>query len=378
MPTRSAPDLIARLTLALVALEPAGALAQALPKLETMLGGGTTVRLYGQINQGVLVHDDGGETNSYALVDNSNSSSRLGLRTETPLDGGVAFRTNLEAQYTPNPSSKVSQTNSFVGDWDLEWTNLRKAEMILASEAYGTVSLGQGSMATDGIAEIDFSGTSLIAYSQIPDLAGGQFFRFDGGALSGVTIGKVFSNFDGSRRLRARYDTPSFAGFTLSGAYGQEVLTSGDDKDYVDLALRWAESFDTVKVSAGVGYNWKGGGSEAIAASASALHAPTGLNLTLAAGGDSQGGDGRYVYGKLGVIRDVFAFGSTAVSLDANFGADIGLDGGDSASYALAAVQRIDDWSLEAYGIIRNHSFDDAAASYDDGLSFMTGLRFSF
>jgi predicted porin len=369
---------MARCLLALAAVTPGLALAQGLPKLETTLEGGTTVRVYGHINQGVLVHDDGGETNSYALVDNSNSSSRLGLRTETPLGEGLALRSNVEAQYTPNPSSKVSQTNSFVGDWDLDWTNLRKAELILASEAYGTVWLGQGSMATDGIAEIDFSGTSLIAYSQVPDLAGGQFFRLDNGARSGVTIGKVFGNFDGSRRLRLRYDTPSFAGFTLSGAYGQEVLTSGDDKDYVDLALRWAESFGTVKVSTGVGYSWKGTDSETIAASASALHMPTGVNFTLATGAETQGADGQYVYGKLGVIRDVFSFGSTALSVDATFGADIGIDGGDSTSYALAAVQRIDDWNLEAYGIVRTHSFDDNAASYDDGLSFMTGLRFSF
>jgi predicted porin len=354
------------------------AAAQAIPKLETTVGEATTLRLYGQINQGVLSHDDGGETNTYALVDNSNSSSRVGLRTTTPLADGWTFQTNFEGQYAPNPSSKVSQTDSFVGDWDLEWTNLRKAEAIITSDAYGALWLGQGSMATDSVAEIDYSGTSLIAYSQIPDLAGGQFFRLDDGALSSVTIGKVFANLDGSRRLRARYDTPAFAGFTLSGAYGQEVLTSGDDRDYVDTALRWSTKLQEVKLGAGVGYNWKGSDSETLAASASAIHTPTGLNFTLASGAETDGGDGNYLYGKLGVMRDFFPIGATAISIDAYFGGDVGVEGGDSKSFAVAVVQRISDWNTELYGIARSHSFDEDAASYEDGVSLMTGLRFSF
>lgn len=354
------------------------AAAQAIPKLETTVGDATTVRLYGQINQGALWHDDGGETNGYALVDNSNSSSRVGLRTTTPLADGWSLQTNLEGQYAPNPSSKVSQTNSFVGDWDLEWTNLRKAEAIITSDAYGALWLGQGAMATDSVAEIDYSGTSVIAYSLISDLAGGQFFRLENGALSDVTIGDVVANFDGSRRLRARYDTPAFAGFTLSGAYGQEVLTSGDDKDYFDAALRWSNDLQDVRIGAGVGYSWKGSDSETVAASASAIHTPTGLNFTLASGAETHGGDGTFMYGKLGLMRDFVSVGATALSVDAYFGGDIGGEDGDSASYAFAAVQKIDDWNTEVYGIVRTHAFDEDAASYDDGLSLMTGLRFSF
>jgi hypothetical protein len=233
-------------------------------------------------------------------------------------------------------------------------------------------------MATDSVAEIDYSGTSVIAYSLISDLAGGNFFRFDGGALSDVTIGKVVSNYDGSRRLRARYDTPAFAGFTLSGAYGQEVLTSGDDRDYFDAALRWSSELQDVRIGAGVGYNWKGSDSESLAASASAIHTPTGLNFTLAGGAETDGGDGTYLYGKLGLTRDFFSFGATALSVDAYLGGDVGVEGGDTASYAFAAVQKVSDWNTEIYGVVRTHAFDDDAASYDDGLSVMTGLRFSF
>jgi predicted porin len=373
------PTVIAAGLAALVPLAAANQVAaQGIPKLETTLGDATTVRLYGQINQGVLWHDDGGETNAYAPLDNSNSSSRAGLRTETPLADGWSLQTNVEGQYAPNPSSKVSQTDSFVGDWDLEWTNLRKAEVVIRNDAYGALWLGQGSMATDAVAEIDYSGTSVIAYSLISDLAGGQFFRLENGALSDVTIGDVVANFDGSRRLRARYDTPAFAGFTLSGAYGQEVLTSGDDKDYVDAALRWSKELQDVKVGAGVGYSWKGSDSETVAASASAIHTPTGLNFTLAGGAETDGGDGTFLYGKLGLMRDLVSVGATALSVDGYFGGDIGGEDGESASYAFAVAQKIDDWNTDLYGIVRTHAFDQDAASLDDGLSFMTGVRLSF
>lgn len=358
-----------------VACIPAVAAAQGLPTLEATLGWETKIRFYGQINQAVLVHDDGGETNSYALVDNGNSSSRAGIRTEAPIGDGWVFRTNLEGEYKPNPSNRVSQKDSFVGNYDLDWTNLRKAEMIFANERYGTLWLGQGSMASDGIAEIDFSGTTVVAYSSISDVAGGQFFRRDDGALSGRAIGKVFTNFDGSRRLRARYDTPAWQGFSLSGAFGHEALVS-DDRDYFDLAARWSGAAQDVKISAGAGYNWKGA-DETVSASASALHAPTGLNVTVAAGSDVTG-DGDYLYGKLGLIRDFVSFGSTAVSLDAYLGADIGVDGGDSTSFGLALVQRVKAANLELYAVGRIHQFDDNVASYDDGVSFMSGLRFSF
>ncbi len=364
----------AALAAAPAAFAPA-AVAQGLPPLETTLGRETTIRFYGQLSQALLVHDDGGETNSYALVDNNNSGSRLGLRTEAPIGDGWVFRTNIEAEYKPNPSNRVSQTDTFVGAWDLDWTNLRKAETILANPGFGTLWLGQGSMASDGIAEIDLSGTTLVAYSSITELAGGQFFRLDGGALSRVTIGRVFNNFDGARRLRARYDTPSWRGFSLSGAAGQEALTA-DDRDFFDLALRWSGAAQDVRISAGAGYNWRGA-DETLAASASALHAPTGLSLTLAAGSDVSG-RGEYVYGKLGLQRDLLPFGATALSVDGYLGADIGVRGGDSASYGLALVQRVAAANLDLYAVGRLHRFDGPAASYDDGLSFMTGLRFSF
>lgn len=189
----------------------------------------------------------------------------------------------------------IRQTEQFVGDWGPERTNLGKAEAILAAEADGTLWLGQGSMASDGIAEIDFSGRSAIAYSSIPDLAGGQFFLQRDRTLSDVTIGDVLANLDGSRRRRVRYDTPALVSFSLSGAYGRDVLTRGDERNYADVALMLGPDLRAVQAAGGVGYDWKGSDSQTLEGSVSALHLPTGLNLTIAAGGETQGGDGRHV-----------------------------------------------------------------------------------
>ena len=65
-----------------VALAPATlAHAEGLPKLEWQLPNGAKFRIYGQIDTGVLVYDDGFDTDAYAPVDNENSSSRLGAPT---------------------------------------------------------------------------------------------------------------------------------------------------------------------------------------------------------------------------------------------------------------------------------------------------------
>ena len=85
---------------------------------------------------------------------------------------------------------------------------------------------GQGSMATDGIAEIDLSGTKIAAFSSVDKPAGGFLLRLPDGKLATTRIADVFDNFDGdcirgvnsdgSRKLRLRYATPALLGFRAS------------------------------------------------------------------------------------------------------------------------------------------------------------------
>jgi hypothetical protein len=66
------------------------------------------------------------------------------------------------------------------------------------------------------------------------------------------------------------------------------VLTSGDDNDYYDVAIRWADDIGDVAVRSALGYQWidnpDGANSERVAGSVSAIHTPTGLNLAFSSG----------------------------------------------------------------------------------------------
>lgn len=240
-------------------------------------------------------------------------------------------------------------------------------------------------MATDGITLIDFADTNVVAYSSVADSAGGQFLRFADAGLpiaQAPRIAQAFQGFDGPRRVRMRYDTPSFRGFGAAVAYGRELLTTRDnvrDDDLFDLALTYGDQLGDFQLGAGLGYFWDRDDREILSGSGSVLHVPTGLNLTVASASvDIDRDDPHYWYVKAGIRRDLFAFGSTAVSLDYYTGDDIVRDGSESTSYAVAAVQRITAANLELWATYRIYEYDEPATGFEDASAFFTGIRFRF
>ena len=340
--------------------------------------------LYGQINKGFLVHSDGDDTNFYPLVDNANSSTRAGIIYDEYWWPGTTVFANVEGEWNPYSTGKVNQLNKN----DVEWDDyaLRKFEARIDVEEYGRLWIGQGSMASDGSAEQDVSGTGVIAYSSVADSAGGQLFAFDGGlGLSNVSIGDAFSNLDGlSRRMRARYDTPSFGGARLSSSIGYNALDGKNDTEW-DVAATYGrdKEGEAFAVAAAIAYSKPNGDDDRISASASILHKPTGLSLTIAEGYNDTDGSGRdpvYVYGKLGYDTKLTKLGPTSFAIDAYYGKDFEIGTSESLSIGLAGVQHINykDTSFEIYGLVRHHSYDDATANYENGLSFLTGARWKF
>lgn len=337
---------------------------------------GTKTTFYGQVNLAFQGVDDG--VDDYTdFVDNANSTSRLGLWIDGNY-GETRLRFNFETGLGILSTSKVSQT----GDptW-ISWqrTDIRKFEVV-ASGDFGAIWVGQGSMATDGVAEIDSSGTSLAGYSNQADIAGGFLFR-DGEDLSDVSVGGVFRNFDGSRRFRVRYDTPDFSGFVISAAVGEEILAEGDDALYYDASVRYGYEDDTFELNAGLGYAVKdddGSKTEQVIASASGLHVPTGLNLTLATG-EQMENRGNYFYAKFGWKGEFIPAGSTAVSIDYYDGSDFGEIGSASSAWGVQAVQQFADLGLEAYLGYRVFEYDqDTATEFEDVSAVLFGARWRF
>lgn len=334
-----------------------------------------TFDFYGQLNFGIFSVDDGTEDETF-FTDNDNSNSRVGAIYSNDLAGGSTVKFHFETALGFAGSSSATMDNNDL-DLDIGRTDLRKLELIYATPGLGTLSFGQGSTASDGVAEADFSGTSVIAYSGIADLAGSFQYRPDGGALSGIAIGDTFKSFDGARRFRVRYDTPSWNNLVFSISGGEEVLDRDNDSEYYDVAAKYAADYGDMKVDGRLGYEWISGGEELLVGSFALLHKPTGFSLALSAGAEQEG-DADYIYAKLGYQQDWFALGTTALSLDVFEGNDYAIDGSDSSSVGIAAVQKVDAYNLELYAIYRTHEFDASGTDFDDIDAMAVGARWKF
>ena len=335
-----------------------------------------SVTFYGQVNRAALYTNDGDEGNWF-FVDNDNSSTRIGLLGSTNAINDFSIGTRFEVEFQSNPSNEVSQNDkNGVGDNNFK---RRHFDTFVNSERFGKLSLGHGDTASNNTAEVDLSGTDVVGYSSIADMAGGQFFfDNDTDTLSNTTIGDVFNNFDGlSRDDRLRYDTPNFYGFVASGS-----VISGDA---ADVALRYSAKLGDFKLAAAAAYSDPASNSnsvdETIDGSLSVLHS-SGFNLTFAGGTRdykvSGRDDGTFYYGKFGYQRKFFSIGTTAMSVDYSRNEDVDQDGDEADTVGFQFVQNIDQWATEYYLGYRYHSLDRDNTDFDDINAVMTGLRVKF
>lgn len=336
------------------------------------------IELYGQINKGLLIFDDGGSTLGYGPVDNGNSSTRAGARIYGRINDDWGMGGNLEWEWTPYSTNSVNQLNR--GDYDWNSNLLRKAELYLESKTYGKLWLGQGSMASDSSAEVDLSGTTVVGYALVSDMAGGPFFRFSDGTLSSVQVKDAFTDFDGvGRKLRARYDTPQFEGFSLSTSVGTQVVPETTDVTVWDIAARYDNTINDFKISGALAYSQPADDQSLIDGSVSILHQPSGLSLTVAAAySDEQVVDGRYGYFKLGYQTKIFEVGKTAFSVDAYFGEDIDAADSSSESFGFQIVQNLDYLQSELYLGGRSYSYNEPGNDLDKSYAVLAGARLKF
>lgn len=356
--------------------------ASAAPTTEGPNGG--SFDYYGHLNFSGISFDDGQETTG-VFADNGGSTSRIGFNIFQPMGDANTFRfrfeSNLGFASTPGFDNDPATDDP---TWDWRKTNLRIVDFIFGGD-WGTLSIGQGSTASDGVASGDLSGTFLSGVSvSIPDPVGGFIFRRTTGDLSGIRIGDTFTPFDGNgRKGRIRYDSPEVSGFKFSLSYGEEILRDGADETFQDVALRYrGELGDGAILEAAIAYFEEDrSGTEADGVSGSvSLLLESGLNFTLAAG---QKGDPSYVYGKVGYITtDLVQGEKTAFAVDYFDGSDYALAGGatrsSSSSWGIGVVQTWSDLSVEAYLGYRSYSYDDNVADYFDMGSWTLGARWSF
>ncbi|WP_424934171.1 porin [Amaricoccus macauensis] len=343
---------------------------------------GGSVLLYGQVDPAYVSFDDGEETYGN-LTDNSHSNTRVGMFVDQSYANGGALRFNFETALGAPSSSRFSQ--DFEPDWEWDKTRIRKVE-VNYGHTWGTIWLGQGNMASESASSSNLSGTTKASSRATPDTAGGYFLRESGGALSDVQISDAFAKWDGTRRLRVRYDTPRFLGsapdkgVSFRIAYGVDVLNADNDSNYTDVGIFHEDTYGDFRVKASGGYGWTetdGDTEESWSASASTLYMPVGISGTVA-GGELPAG-GNFYYANLGWQREFFSVGTTALSVDHYWGDDTASSGADARKWGLQFVQYFDELNMEAYLAYDNYSFsDDSETSYQDASATMAGIYWKF
>ncbi len=168
---------------------------------------------------------------------------------------------------------------SFASNQNQDATQFGAANTLLSymwvrSENWGTLNWGQLYPATDNVALLpDLSGTVLESNAVLQEGAG-FFLRPKGvSKAKSAVVALNWGNFLWCEGLNAgiggdcgvptsgvRYDSPTFAGFSLSGGYGT-LVTGANNFDLWDVALRYADESGDFKTSAAYGYTHTTGGS---------------------------------------------------------------------------------------------------------------------
>jgi predicted porin len=381
-----------------------------------------SLQVYGQVNKALLFWDDGVDSDVY-VTDNDYSGSRVGFTGKAAMKPGWTAGFLVELDIQDSASDKVfGQGYSQPGSPDegtisaatgISGENeivIRYSNVYIESEPLGRITLGQGSTAADGAAEVVL-GNSL----RNSDLHHGNDFqiRLSSGGATGIRLDQWASNLDPSRDDMVRYDSPSIYGFIVSASWG--------DNDYADVALRFKKEWNSVRVAAAIAYQWDGsndgttfvddidrtvGGvtvnsdAEVLLGSISVMHIPTGFYTAFAAGEVEVEGQGagatdeaNFWYVQLGLEKKFLPYGSTtfyaeyglyqdmAAIFDGNLSTDI--EDSEAERWGFGIVQKFDSAAIELYAQATFWSFeavqyDGVSLGLEDLSTIMVGSRIKF
>ena len=312
----------------------------------------------GQVNR-LIMSVDNGEEDGIVHADNSVSGTRVRIEGMGELAGGTEVGMHYETQLQSNPSDAVSVTSldsdgigGDVGDGDFFSTRFAT---VWFKGNFGKLTLGQGSGAADGVAEVDKSGTGVIQYvGGSNDLLGSMEY-----GTSGVTVGDARGHFDGlGRNDNLRYDasTGEFAFAASIGNGDKTEFSAGYAVDNLEVRVGiWdaADSGNDVTGNA-ISASWIGA---------------SGLNLTGSYGSDDRAGDPSNIYFKVG-----YRSGDSAYAVD--WGETSDLAAGDASAVSVAWVRDLMQ-GVQVFATYRIDSLDGVAGE-DDVSALAGGARVKF
>jgi len=347
-----------------------------------------SVKLSGNVTRAIMWWDDGHDSNSF-YVDGGVTRSRFTISGSATISPGrtAGFKLEEDLNISNHANSVSNCDGNNVGVHCMEVSNPSDAnssrfrEIWIKDERLGMVSLGKGNMASNGSSEVDLSGTTVLSYAGMSDWGGGFFFRTNAGAYSARKVSH-YTDLDGdSRQDRIRYDTPSLGGFTLSTSHRRDVI---------DFAIRFKKEWNSVRCAAASAWLHNTGDKnydyENWSSSASCLHTPSGLNLTVAYAAKDYGTaapasalDTDFFFVKGGITRRWNSHGKTSISVEYGENSDTAVLGDDINVWGVDFVQNIDAAALELYAGYRVFEYDDnTTASYEEVDFFIAGARIKF
>ena len=346
----------------------------------------------GQVTRSILYWNDGGDSATFAGLDNHAQSTRFvfsGTAKINPtLSAGFEFMTEIGFGGRTSGANQTSPDGSATTKWSGdELLAVRTANWWLEDKTLGRVTVGRINLGGP-VATIDLGGISTVAHFS-PGLVGGSFlFRDTAGALSAASMASLIGPTYGGDRIEGiRYDSPSLAGFLFQASWGEDEVWSA--------SLRYAGEFSGFRVAAGIGFQHADFGQldggyavvgtalnqtalatlEARAenewsGSLAVMHTATGLFAQghYAHSEFFTGGDAGIWLVQAGISRNWFGLGNTSLygeygkSHDFN-SAVAAINTSDVKFFGLGAVQQIDAAAMELYLGWRRYDADTSAVA---------------
>lgn len=354
-----------------------------------------SLQVYGQVNKGLLIWDDGIDSDAY-VVDNQVSTSRFGFKGKASIQPGWTAGYNIEFELNDNRSDEVTNLDKAGDDvaTDANALRLRQNHFYVESDKLGRLTVGHASTAADGAFEVNLSNAGRSSDVNI----GNNFKVRSTGLTNNGTVGAWANNFDSTRNDVIRYDTPSVYGFILSASWG--------DNDYADVALRFKKEFGAIRVAAAIAYQWDNQVTntasaarnfETLGGSVSVMHVPTGLYTAFAAATKSYTNDPAFTnyvdesmwYVQAGIEKKFMPYGATTIYGEYGSYNDTSVNSAttptpynsssEATRWGLGINQKIDAAAMDIYAHATFWSFDDnTATNYQDMSTVLIGSRIQF
>jgi len=359
-------------------------------------GSPTSLVMSGRVSRAIWHADDGSSDKTF--LSSGDDESRIRWIANGSLTDSVTAGATLEMSF-PLSNSKSTQTlhggtDETVGGSDGSDSSfsIRHEYVWVNHKVMGKLSLGQTGVATDGVGNISATGT---VYSRSGKTFGGGLTFVNSTATAKITstntVNGVFSDLNTARADVIKYNSPTFAGASLS--------ISRDASSQVQTALKYSGKFGAFAVNTGVGYLTGSGSTNFTALAGITATHDSGLNFSYQTGKKNFAGpnsksigrvvpvpmdtnnlggrDDPYFHGfQVGYqLPKLVSVGSTAFAVSYYSGQNIKENDGDAESYGIRMKQNYDalganvslGYSRYSYdaesetvvGVVTNEDYDD-------------------